>query len=155
MMTTSIDPKTIDTIIENLFYIFPILHKKLLKMDLQSVHSGVKLTRLHLVVMGMIRKERLSASELAKRFLIFKPQMTRLIKELVDAGLVEKQPDVSDRRVTYISLTPTGEDILKQCGKIIKSKIRTRLACLDEREIEELALFFARMRDITSKLENN
>jgi DNA-binding MarR family transcriptional regulator len=149
------DPKTIDAIIENLFYIFPVFHKKLLKVDLRSVHDKIKLTRFHLVIMWMIKKERLPASELAKRFLILKPQMTRLIKELANAGLVKKQPDINDRRVTYISLTPSGEGILKQCRKLIKSKIKRRLTCLDEREIEELSLFFAKMRDIASKLENS
>lgn len=152
-MLDSQDSKVIDSIIENLFHIFPVLLKKLLKVDTQSVHSQIKLTRLHLFVMWMIKKERLSASELARRFQMLRPQMTRLIKELVSAGLVEKQPDINDRRVTYILLTPNGEDILKQCRKLTRNRMKRRLAHLDKQDIEELSLLLTKMRSIASKLE--
>ena len=152
-MLDSQDSKVIDRIIENLFHIFLVLHKKLLKLDLQNVHSKIRLTRLHLLVMWMIKKERLSASELAGRFQMLRPQMTRLIKELISAGLVEKQTDINDRRVTYILLTPSGEDVLKQCKKLTTKKIKRRLARLDKQDIGELHLVLAKMRSIASKLE--
>ena len=49
-------------------------------MDLGGVTGN--LSRLHLAIMGMLRGENLAVSEVAKRLLIPKSQMTHLITSL-------------------------------------------------------------------------
>src|SRR3972149_2576871 len=96
----------IDRILENLSAVLPVFHKKLLKMNLGGVTGD--LTRLHLGIMGMLREGRLPVSELARMTVIPKPQMTRLIDQLVKAGIVERRADSADRRVINIALTEYG-----------------------------------------------
>jgi DNA-binding MarR family transcriptional regulator len=42
------------------------------------------------------------------------PTMTRLIRELEHAGLVRRQGDQNDARVTRVAATPAGKRLLKQ-----------------------------------------
>jgi hypothetical protein len=64
-------PDTIDNIIENLFYILPILHEKLLSLDPRDVDIDISLSRLHMGIMLVLREENnLPISEIAERLLI-------------------------------------------------------------------------------------
>ena len=47
-------------------------------------------------------------AEVARRLMVTAPVVTRLASALVDAGLVERRPDPSDRRAVLLALTPTG-----------------------------------------------
>jgi len=86
-MNSDMDNRTIDGIVENLFHILPIIHKKLLRMDLGGVTGS--LSRLHLAIMGMLVEESLLVSEIAKRLVIPKSQMTHLIDQLAGLGIIE------------------------------------------------------------------
>ena len=95
-----------DSIVENLVSIVPVLHRKILRMDLGGVTGN--LTRLHLGIMARLREGSMTASELARVSIVPKPQMTHLIDQLVDSGIVARNPDSSDRRVINIALTERG-----------------------------------------------
>jgi DNA-binding MarR family transcriptional regulator len=47
-------------------------------------------------------------AEVARRLMVTAPVVTRLASALVDAELVERRPDASDRRAVLLALTPTG-----------------------------------------------
>jgi hypothetical protein len=51
----SMENGTIDSILENLFHILPMIRKKLLRMDLDGVTGNF--SRLHLAIMGCSRKK--------------------------------------------------------------------------------------------------
>jgi DNA-binding MarR family transcriptional regulator len=42
------------------------------------------------------------------------PRVTVVLKELEERGLVERQRCVEDRRVTWVSITPLGRELLEQ-----------------------------------------
>ena len=142
---------TIDSILENLFHILPIIHKKLLRMDLGGVTGN--LSRLHLAIMEMLRGENLAVSEVAKRLLISKSQMTHLIDQLVDPDIVARHHDAKDRRVINISLTNHGKAMLKECRGIMKQTIRNKLSNLTRAELAELSMALEKLKDIGAKLE--
>jgi len=128
---------SVDTIIENLFYILPIVHKKLLRVELGSISS--ELSRLHLAIMGILSKNKLPISMIAKQLLIPKSQMTRLIDQLERLGIVERQPDTIDRRVINIVLTDAGQETLRCCKELVRDSVRKRLSSLTESELKKLA----------------
>jgi DNA-binding MarR family transcriptional regulator len=104
---------TLDKIIENLFYVLPIIHKKLLKIEPQDVVPNFNLSRIQIGILAILNDENgLPISEIAKKLLIPKPQMTRLINNLVKSGMAQRQPDLQDRRVVKIVLTPKGRTTL-------------------------------------------
>ena len=142
---------TIDSILENLFHILPMIHKKLLRMDLGGMTGN--LSRLHLAIMGMLEEGSLAVSEIAKRLVIPKSQMTHLIDQLVDLDIVARHPDVTDRRVINISLTDHGKVVLKECREIMKQTMRNKLSHLTPAELADLTIALEKLKDIGAKLE--
>ena len=118
----------------------------LLSMSIQSDQDA-------LATMGILSENMLPVSEIAKRLLVTKSQMTRLIDQLISSGIVERQTGAHDRRVVNITLTENGRVVSKECRELLRTKIRNRLSCLNKRELDELSLSLARLREIGSRLE--
>lgn len=145
------ETRTVDAIIENLFYVLPIVHKKLLRIDLEGIGSG--LSRLHLAIMRVLFENKLPISGIAEQLLIPRPQMTHLIDHLVKMGIVERQPDDEDRRVINIVLTDTGKEVLNHCKKLVRENMRKKLSALTEDELEKLATSLEKLREIGARFK--
>jgi DNA-binding MarR family transcriptional regulator len=142
--------KNIDGILENMIHIMPVFHRKLLRMDLDGVTDN--LTRLHLAIMGMLSETGMTMSELAKISMMTKPQMTHLIDQLVNLGIVERRPDATDRRVINLALTDKGRILLEDMKRKVKETIRNRLASLTAEELTQMSAALDTLRRIGSKL---
>jgi DNA-binding MarR family transcriptional regulator len=64
--------------------------------------------------------------------------VTYLIDELVDAGLVERRPDPSDRRARLIALTTTGQETLQRLSSQLRQLERNVFKALDDQEMQQL-----------------
>jgi DNA-binding MarR family transcriptional regulator len=60
------------------------------------------------------RRGPITPSELAETERIQRPTATRVIARLEAEGLVDRAGDIADRRVTLISVTPAGRDLLRR-----------------------------------------
>lgn len=140
----------IDRILENLSVVLPVFHKKLLRMNLGGVTGG--LTRLHLGVMGMLREGSMTVSELARTTIIPKPQMTRVVEQLVKSGIVERRGGSADRRVVNITLTEYGHSLAEEVKRKVQESIRKELGCLEPEELAEMSEALETMRRIVAKL---
>jgi DNA-binding MarR family transcriptional regulator len=151
-----VQSKTINSIIENIFYILPLIHKKLLKVDPSEIGCGFNLSRLHMGIMGIICEEgTTSLSEVARQLHVSKPQMTLLINQLVKNGLISRKSNKEDRRVSDISLTPKGKTISESIEKKLKDNARNMLADLSDNELEELSLLLLKLRGIGDRLDGS
>lgn len=65
-----------------------------------------------------------TSSELANHFLVGKSSITAIVKRLVEKGWMERRPDERDRRVTYLSLTPAGLQLMSD----VQTKIEQLMA---------------------------
>ena len=140
---------TIDNIVDNLFYVMPIVHKKLLKIEPPETPPNANLSRIQVAILGIIDNEgSLPISEIAKKLLIPKPQMTYLINNLVKSGLVEKRPDPKDKRVTNVALTPAGKATFRQFVEFLKGQLRKNLSYLTEKELEELSQLLTKLKEL-------
>jgi len=59
------------------------------------------------------------------------PTMTRLVASLVEAGLVEREPDPGDRRVAWLRVSPAGAKFLAQARRRKDAFLAKRLRQLD------------------------
>jgi DNA-binding MarR family transcriptional regulator len=142
----------IDGIVENLFQVLPLIHRKLTKIDLDSVDKLI--SRPHFIVMRAIDQlGPLPVSQIGEKLLIARPQMTGLIERLVELEMVERTPDKNDRRIINVTLTARGKVTLEACGKLIKNNIIEKLARLQTKDLEELSAALQKIRDIGLKLE--
>jgi DNA-binding MarR family transcriptional regulator len=144
---------TIDSIVENLFYAIPVIHKRLMRIDPPNLDCGIHLSRLHVGTLAMLNDHTASISEIANTFLIPKSQMSYLIDRMVKAGLVERLPNSIDRRVTDMALTPRGKETFNQCDEYIKNNVRQMLSALTPKELEEFSESLVKLKELGPKLK--
>ena len=144
------DSVNIDRILENMFVIMLITHKKMLRMDLGGRPDN--LTRLHLAVMGELGQNSMTMSELANTLMMTKPQLTHLVESLVSQGIVERRPDEKDRRVINLALTEKGRALLKEMKLKVKENTKKRLASLTTEELSQMSTALETLRNIVIKL---
>jgi len=145
------DSNIVDSIVENIFHVFPATYKKLLKTDLDEVEAGM--SNLHfLIIRTLCSTGALPISEIGKRLMIPRPQMTRLIDQLIALEMVVRLPGTHDRRITNIDLTEKGRIILEKCVQVLRQNIISKMESLDEKELLELSGLLARLNEITSKI---
>jgi DNA-binding MarR family transcriptional regulator len=83
---------------------------------------------------------RLRMSELGQRAVLSRTRVSRVVDELAAAGLAERQPDESDGRSSFASLTPRGREALRRAWPVYRDAIRRRLgARLTPRQCRDLA----------------
>ncbi len=142
----------IDGVTENLLYLLPLLHRKLLKVEFEQVNPN--LSRLHFVILHILSQHiSLPISEIGKHLFIPKPQMTALVDKLIRLGMVDRLPDTEDRRVININLNEMGRKTLEECDKLIRNSIRQKLSSLSPDDLEKLISCTAELREIGTKLE--
>lgn len=71
---------------------------------------------------------------------VSQPGMTRLLGQMVDAGLVEREQDAADSRVSIVTATSAGLAALDEWRDQLTAALAPHFADLDEREWEALAI---------------
>lgn len=77
---------------------------------------------------------RLQAAEAAQITTLDKMQASRALRSLEARGLVERQPDESDRRHVIVQLLPAGRALLRQVQPMVMAREAYLLEALDEEE---------------------
>jgi DNA-binding MarR family transcriptional regulator len=84
------------------------------------------------------RGGRLTVGELCAAEQVQPPTMTRFVASLVEAGLVKRESDPSDRRVAWLSATPEGAKLLGRARRRKEAFLVRRLRHLDPEELAVL-----------------
>lgn len=138
-----------DRAAEYLLALMPFYHKHIMK-------TGYGITGMQAAqyrVLGVLMKAgTLPVSEIGRRLYISKPYMTALIDTLIGEGLVERQPDLTDRRVINISITDKGKKHLRQSVALYKNDLKNLLASLDDPDLAELCSSLESLRSILGKI---
>jgi DNA-binding MarR family transcriptional regulator len=80
----------------------------------------------------------LSLGELASTEGVKPPTITATVAALEAEGLVARELDVRDRRITRVTLTPRGRQRLERSKRRKTAYLASRLERLDEHQLEEL-----------------
>ena len=80
------------------------LSKALAPLDLKLVQLDL--------LMNLYRHPGTSQHDLARRLLVGRSNITMLLPQLEAQGLIRREPDVKDKRVMRIHMTPDGEALL-------------------------------------------
>ncbi|MGG1878987.1 MarR family transcriptional regulator [Paenibacillus cisolokensis] len=87
-------------------------------------------------------------SQLAEMFSVGKSSITAIVNRLVQAGMVERTRDESDRRIIYLSITDHGRFIFDSCRKQIRELISPYLQHFEEEEIESFISKFEKLGEL-------
>ena len=102
------------------------------------------------ILLRALRHGPLPAGQLAQRFGVSRPTITRTVDTLVKKGLVERHVDASDRRVAMISLTADGKALHESTEQIAESYLS---GLLEQLPIERVALIHEASRDLIEALD--
>ena len=105
------------------------LQSKAPAFDKERVGPGGGIVLLTLSDMGCP-----SLHDLTKQVARDKSQMTRTIRSLETNGLVERNPSPDDARVTFVSLTQTGEQVVEALKKVVSETINEILSPISKSE---------------------
>jgi DNA-binding MarR family transcriptional regulator len=84
---------------------------------------------------------KLRMSELGQRAVLSRTRVSRVVDELVAAGLTERQPDEADGRSSFAALTAAGQQALRKAWPVYREAIHRRLgARLTPEQCRELAV---------------
>jgi DNA-binding MarR family transcriptional regulator len=139
----------LDRAADDLLTLMPFYHKHIMK-------TGYGITGLQSAqyrVLGVLMKAgTLPVSEIGRRLYISKPYMTALIDTLIEGGFVQRQPDLTDRRVINITITEQGEKYLKQSVSLYKKDLKELLSILGDADLEELCTSLESLKAILAKI---
>ena len=71
-----------------------------------------------LLILAQSEEASLRPSDLADLTGLSRSATTRLVDRLERSGLVERRACESDRRVTFVVLTPRGEEVFREAGRV-------------------------------------
>ena len=140
----------IDKILDNLLQVLPVFHKKVTRLGFGGVTGD--LTPPQLAIMRMLGEGSLTATELANRLAAKKPQITLLVAQLVRMNIVERHPDLNDRRVIHLALSEHGHARFNEMKRKVKENVRERLGVLSPEDIEQMSSALETLRGIVAKL---
>jgi MarR family transcriptional regulator for hemolysin len=114
-------------------------------MDVHLRRIGQSSARMEALGAIMNMPGKPSQSDLAKRLRVENATVTRMVDILSKEGLVEREPDPTDRRVNLLSVSPKGEEALRDIFAVY-DRVRTHiLAVVPPERYDELGALFDTM----------
>lgn len=113
----------------------------------QEAELGISPSQL-VALSSIERAGPMTMSELCAAEQVQPPSMTRTVSALVEAGLVAREPDPTDRRVAWLHVTPEGVRLLNRSRRRKEEYLSRELRSLQPRELAALD----RAADILTRL---
>lgn len=122
---------------------------EVLGQRVSDLMSGYGISGKQYNVLRAIRRggaDGLSISQISEQMTDPRADVTRLLDRLVRDGLVDRQPDETDRRVVRTCLTRKGAELLEAIDEPLLETHRDQLAHLSKAEIEQLTTLLRKAR---------
>lgn len=102
----------------------------------------------HARVLGVLaRHGTMRLSELARQLRIAPRSTTEVVDALEDRGLIERQPDPSDRRATLVVLTGTGAEVAGELQQARSVEAEAYFQLLTDAERQQLTRILRKLVD--------
>jgi DNA-binding MarR family transcriptional regulator len=137
--------------IANFFALFPVIQKKLMKPEHLGEHCDLSPSHFQIILI-LNEFGILPVSEIGKKLMISRPNMTPLIDKLIREELVKRLPSETDRRVINIELTDYGRKFLEDRQKIMHSFLEERFSSLPDEDLSQLAASLENIKKVFLKL---
>lgn len=95
--------------------------------------------------------EKISTSALAKKLRVSSPSISRSLKGLEEKEYVTREVNPSDRRNTYVILTPLGKEKMSQSEQVMMNFTDNVIAQMDPDHLEKLIQYMQDFFDISQK----
>lgn len=110
----------------------------------EAMCCGVTLTQCHTII-EIGRKEQITVNELSELLNLDKSTVSRTVEQLVNYGILNREPDPKDRRYVALRLTNKGEELFRSIEQRMEAYFTELIASIPEEKreqvIESLQLF--------------
>ena len=89
----------------------------------------------------------MSPTEISKRISRTRHSITSMVDTLERQGLLQREPNLKDRRSINVTLTPEGKRLLERMMPVGYEIAQRALACLNDDEVMELKTLLKRIRE--------
>lgn len=129
---TALDPATITEAIELLFFAY-----RDFVSDPDALLAEDGFGRAHHRVLHFVQRHPgITVAELLEILRITKQSLSRVLRDLIDKGLVEQQPGPKDRRQRLLFLTTKGEDLYAAVSSPQRKRVEAAIASLGPEGLE-------------------
>lgn len=90
------------------------------------------------VLRTLVRREGLSQADLAQMLGVSQPTVAVMLRKMEHAGLVCRETDEDDRRITRLSLTDAGKTLAAQIKELHAAVAKESLGALPDEDLAEL-----------------
>ncbi len=139
MIAEKIDPTSLKFKLENSpFYL--IAHADFsYHEDMERVMTKRGLNKTIYRILTVLRESTPSSvTDLSRRALTKRTTVSRIVDRMTKAGLVTTAPLATDNRVTMVSITKAGLDILAELTPIVRRQVERALHDIPDAEIDHL-----------------
>jgi len=136
----------LDGLIKSFWETFPPIWHATRSMTHQTATEEFGITAAQFHILRGIWEGRSSVSALAECMHLSRPNISRTVDDLVNAGLVERKRGTTDRREIGLNLTDKGRELIKNLLKTIGAKMRTRFSKIEREEIDNIESAFTKLR---------
>lgn len=107
-----------------------------------EIDKELTMTEIHMLV-DISESENITVTEISKATNRTKGAISQIITKLVQKGYVEKQTDIKDAKISFLTLTDSGKAISEEHKKYdIKQLSKTVNRLLENCSLEELEHFY-------------
>ena len=106
----------------------------------------------HEILVTVYRQSGLTQRELSEQLLVVKSNATALLKKLEARGLVQRKVDPEDSRIKRLSLTRSGEALVKKSFSVQTDVIKAMASVMTDDELERTGDIMGRVGDAIDNL---
>lgn len=122
-------------------------------LDLVTVNNNSQLSPLlYRALHTIYLEESMLPSDLSKRLTIPPTNTSRVIRNLISLGYINKTKDKRDHRVMHLTLTEKGKELIDISYKTIEEALLEKFKVLTSEELVKLSQSFAVSRDLLLKI---
>jgi len=137
-----------EVLAKSVLSIMPLYHKKLIrKLHCQGI-SRHQMTLLN----NIWEHDGMPMSYYGEKLMISKPNLSKLVNKFFEEGLIERQADENDRRITKLFITEKGKKEIKEHGEVFTKEVADRFEKLSDEDVDSLIDSYENITKIFDKL---
>ena len=94
----------------------------------------------------------MSVSEMQSKLHITKSAISQMMNSLEKKGYIEREIDKADRRKIVATLTPRGEDILKEAKRNVDQRLEETISRFGKENTKQLIILLNQLSDIVEDI---
>lgn len=115
------DTALLESISNNLYEALPLLPKRLVRLDAITKEFGMPFS--HIQILCVLADGPMTIGSLSAALGIAKPNITPLVDNLRERGLIERRRSDLDRRLVHVALLPEGIDTAARLRQRIAEQV--------------------------------